>query len=208
MPGDIGQFETHITVRAENPESVERLQRWAEQREIRFHHIELDRGASPIQPMLTVRSSGVLAEQLPAAIAIRNRLHSEGFTVARIKIEVEPNFPDVPQTDEAASLAPGCYFESHIKLLLEPTIDVSSLTELVMRHSARLSRNARRVRSDGRTERFVTSRYYAVGRILANLRTQELVTMLRTSGYDVMSVEEEYVVYDDAPEIDAGWLTL
>jgi hypothetical protein len=62
------------------------------------------------------------------------------------------------------------------------------------------------VRDDGRAERFVTQRCHAAGRATARGRLAALLGALAAGGYAVLSVEEEYVVHDTAPGVDAGWL--
>lgn len=58
-------------------------------------------------------------------------------------------------------------FETHLKLLLPADADLGRLSRLVEPHRARLSRNARRTREDGRQERFVTQRCSGVDRHVA-----------------------------------------
>jgi hypothetical protein len=66
-----------------------------------------------------------------------------------------------------------------------------------------VSRNARRVRPDGRQERFVTQRLYRVGRETAKQHLDSLLNALNP--YEVLEIEEEFVVYDDNVTVDAGW---
>ena len=66
--------------------------------------------------------------------------------------------------DEAAELSSVCHFEHHIKLLLSGEPEMASARAVAERHSAHLSRNARRAARHGRHERFVTQRCRGVGR--------------------------------------------
>lgn len=84
--------------------------------------------------------------------------------------------------------------------------DLGPLAATATGHAARLSRNARRVRCDGLAERFVTQRCHAAGRATARSELDALLADLVAGGHAVMSVEEEYVVHDTAPGVDAGWL--
>lgn len=201
-----GDFEVHITV-AEWDGG--RLAEFAEEHGLKYTHVVLDRGQTASQPMLTRRGSGSLDQQRDAAERWRERLRAAGFRVARAKIEAAPWCDGVPVTDEdAATHPPARHFEHHVKLLL--TAGVSTLvavTEVAERHGARLSRNARRTRGDGHEERFVTQRCHGVGRVAAQARLDALVADLRDAGWDIVAVEQEYVVFDDRIELDAGWLT-
>lgn len=202
-----GEFETHVTVRAEDPGAVQALREWAGGRRLTFHHIVLDRGRTPSQPMVGRRGRGGLSEELAEAADLGRRLAADGFAVSRVKIEVAPGNRDVPDSDaEAVEYHPSRYFEHHVKLALDPGADVAGLAELSQGHAAHLSRNALRVRDDGRRERFVTQRCHAVGRPAARARLNALLAALTAGGFTVLDVEEEFVVYDSDPGVDAGWL--
>jgi hypothetical protein len=202
-----GEFETHVTVLADDPSDVEAVRRWADRRGLRFHHIVLDRGSTPSQPMVSRHGRGRLSGERATAVELGRRLASDGFVVSRIKIEAAPGNRDVPDSDhEAASRHPGRYFEHHVKLALDPEADLAALDGLARGHAARLSRNALRVRADGLQERFVTQRCYSAGRKTAHGRLGNLLAALEAGGYPIVSVEEEFVVLDSDPGVDAGWL--
>jgi hypothetical protein len=202
-----GEFETHVTVRIDTPAGVDALRAFAERHGLSFHHIVLDRGEYPSQPMVGRRGRGGLTDELAAADELSGLLSDAGFAVSRVKIEAAPGNRDVPQSDtEAAARHAGRYFEHHVKLALDPGADTPALAKLAQGHAAHLSRNARRVRDDGRQERFVTQRCYCVGRPAALRRLEALRAALAAGGYAILSVEEEFVVYDSAPAVDAGWI--
>ncbi len=182
------------------------LQEWAARHGLKCHHIVLARGVTPSQPMVSRRGHGVLTAEQAAAADLARQLAADGYVVTRIKIEAAPDNRDVPATDAGAADHVDRYFEHHVKLALDPAADLTALTALARRHAAHLSRNARRVRADGRTERFVTQRCHRVGRASAREQLTALLTALAGAGYPVVSVEEEFVVSDSAPGVDAGWL--
>ncbi|MFJ4185214.1 hypothetical protein [Kitasatospora sp. NPDC089509] len=221
-PPDVrGAFEVHLTV---GPGAAEALAAWAaghgQVHGLKFTHILLDRGASPSQPMLTLRADGTLAEVAAVTARVGARLGRAGFTVLRAKIEATPWAEGVPVSDEdAVSHGAGRYFEHHVKLLLPapaPTPSIvpgadparlAELTELAVRHGAHLSRNPRRVRTDGRREWFVTQRCRLVGLDTAGRRLEELRRDLAADGREIASVEREFVVVDSDETLDAGWIT-
>ncbi len=184
------EFETHVTVVHD-----ERLPGWAAARGLKYTRIELDRGASADQPMLTSRGRGDLAGRRAAAAALVGRLRDDGFTVRRVKIEAAPWHAAVP----------AGYFEHHVKLVLTAA-GVDAARAVAVRHGAHVSRNARRVRDDGRHERFVTQRCHDVGRPRARERLDAMIAELDAGGLEIVEVEEEYVLVDDNPELDAGWI--
>ncbi|SDK23339.1 hypothetical protein SAMN05421874_10673 [Nonomuraea maritima] len=203
MPEFAGVFDVHVTVAAEG-DDVERLARWAAGNDAKLTHIVLARGEVPSQPMVTLAGRGTLTDQRVAADACVARLRGEGFAVARVKIEAAPWNEDVPRSaSEAVELA-GCYFEHHVKVVARD--DVAALAEVGGRHAAHVSRNARRRRDDGTHERFVTQRCRGVGLAEAGRRLDALVAELRSRGFAVQETEREFVVHDDNPAIDAGWI--
>lgn len=78
---------------------------------------------------------------------------------------------------------------------------------IVTRHAAHLSRNARRARADGIRERFVTQRCYRGDRFSAASALAGLLTELTCTGYPIAEVEEEFVLVDDNPTLDADWFS-
>jgi len=199
-----GDFEIHLTVA---PGQGPALADWAPRHGLKFVEIELARGATPGQPMLTLTTSGTLAGAAAAARRIAEQTRSARFEVVRVKIEAAPWNEGVPESDaEARLLGPRYYFEHHIKLVLPDDLgrDELSLAEVVERHGAHLSRNARRTRPDGLRERFVTQRCRLVGARTAGHRLDALLAALATR--DIVTVEREFVVLDSAESLDAGWI--
>ncbi|MCY9786108.1 nucleotidyl transferase AbiEii/AbiGii toxin family protein [Nocardiopsis sp. EMB25] len=217
FPGD---FETHLTLDAPTPARVDEAAAWARENGLKFTHIELDRGASASQPMVTYHGHGTLSGEIAVAEKWTDRLAEGGFGVTRAKIEVSQSNVGVPRNrEEALALPAHCYFEHHIKLLLAPDTDLDALSRLVEPHLARFSRNARRVREDGYQERFVTQRCSRVGLSTARALLDQLQTALREEGLAwawrpqdadpetrVLGIEREFVVYDSALGLDAGWM--
>jgi hypothetical protein len=203
-----GDFETHLTLSARAGDRIGRLTAFAARRGIKCVHIVLDGGQSVSQPMLTLTGQGVLGEQVSAARSLARDLARAGFEVVRIKVEAAPWNEGVPADDASAiSLGHGLYFEHHVKLVLDRGADTRALSALIASFGARLSRNARRRRDDGMAEWFATQRCYQVGLATAGARLAALTGSLEQAGYALAEVEREFVVYDDAPSVDDGWLT-
>ncbi|MGW1881681.1 hypothetical protein [Streptomyces sp. NPDC001970] len=203
-----GDFETHLTVRPpRTPAEDERLGAWAADHGLKLTRIVLDRGATPDQPMLTRTGSGGLGDQLAAAGRTARQLGEAGFSVIRTKVEAAPWNEDVPRTaDEALLLPPHCGFEHHVKLRLDDAEAIAAVRAVAEAHDAHVSRNARRALRDGRHERFVTQRCHTVGRPGARRRLDALLAALSAAGFRYVEVEEEFVVHDDRPSVDAGWI--
>lgn len=200
-----GDFETHLTVSPGGDH--DRLESWAGRHGLKYARIVLDRGQAPDQPMLTVRGRGTLTAQRAAARTWVTDLAGAGFRVTRLKIEASPFNQDVPQTAaDAAALPPGCYFEHHVKLVLTGPEQVDRARAVSERHAAHLSRNARRTLADGGHHRFVTQRCRDVGLPEARRRLDALLAELAAEGFAAVEAEAEFVVVDDNPGLDAGWI--
>ncbi|WP_341830023.1 hypothetical protein [Streptomyces liangshanensis] len=223
-------YESHVTVLCGGDE-LGRLERWAARRGgVKFTHIELARGRTSSQPMLTLCGSRAsYADEVSAVNDMVGQLARDGFAVARVKVECAPWAAEVPrgggevsavggdgpaagrdvQAAEGDGPAAGAgrggrHFEHHVKLLLDPAYDREALVALAVRHGAHVSRNARRRREDGREERFVTQRCHDGGSVRAELVLDALLADLRR--YEVVHVEREYVLLDSGPQLDEGWL--
>jgi hypothetical protein len=154
-----------------------------------------------------VRADGTADAVLADAEAMAGELRGAGFVVTRLKLESSPLADGVPLTAHQAAAEPADrYFEHHLKVLLPPDLDEAALAELVTPHGAHLSRNARRIREDGRAERFVTQRCHRAGSDTAVADLDRLTGTLLGAGHEIVSVEREYVAYDSRPAVDAGWI--
>ncbi|GAA1600392.1 hypothetical protein GCM10009828_028290 [Actinoplanes couchii] len=176
----------------------EKLRAWAAGIGAKYTRIVLDRGVTADQPMLSWLTGGTAAEAELSARRTAADLQEAGFPVTRLKVEAAASSQEAPAAD-------GRYFEHHVKLLLPPGAEVEAVREVALRHNARLSRNARRIRPDGIRERFVTQRCHRGDRTEAAEALAALVTALTTQGWEIAEVEEEFVLIDDNPTLDAGW---
>lgn len=200
-----GEFETHITVNLSQSEQWEYFAKWCQSRDLKCVHIVLERGLTASQPMITRHGTGTLAQELGKARELRRECEAAGFTVSRIKLEVAANNPSVPKnTNDVDEDLRRCYFEHHVKLLIDD--DIGDLKEAVEQHDAHLSRNARRVRDDGKQERFVTQRCYNVGRNEARNKFQQLLQTIISFDFPIIETEEEFVVFDSNLALDEGWI--
>ncbi|WP_416971775.1 hypothetical protein [Streptomyces sp. 4F14] len=184
-------YETHLTV--DRPD-LERLRAWAGAAGLKLTVIELARGRTPLQPMLTLRGD-TYAAQRARAREVAGTLRAAGFVPVRVKVETVPWAPEVPN----GPCGDGRYFEHHVKLRLAEGTGLGELAALVVPFGAHLSRNVRR---EG--ERFVTQRCRGTDADGARLALGKLLDAL--AGRDVLSVEREFVLYDSDESLDEGWL--
>lgn len=201
-----GEFETHLTIALRHGQEVNELQHWAERRGLKCLHIVLARGETPSQPMLTRRGQGRFRQELEKARELSEALNAAGFDIVRIKLEIPAESEHLPELrTDAPEQAAVRYFEHHIKLLLSEDDDLFPLSDLAVRHSAHLSRNSLRVRDDGFREHFITQRS-GRRRTEAHDQLLSLLAELTKPKRTILSVEEEYVVFDSNLDVDRGWI--
>ncbi|WP_338866593.1 non-canonical purine NTP pyrophosphatase [Myxococcus stipitatus] len=202
-----GAYEAHLTVSARTEEELERFRAFCDEASVKCIFIELGRGAEPFQPMTASYHHGTLRHALEEVRGMARALAGQGFDVTRMKLEALGKNRDMPEDDAAALAQPANYFEFHVKVLLPASgADMDTLQARCARHGAHLSRNARKVREDGASERFVTLRAHAMGRVNADARFTALLEDLSGLGYPLTQRLREYTVYDSNHGLDRGWL--
>jgi hypothetical protein len=201
-----GTFEAHVTVRAGTEQDVQRFLEVCDELAVKAVLIELPRGESQSQPMTASYHHGSLKQAIDEAHAIARRLASEGFDVTRVKLEAVGRNSDIPETDADAIAMPKNYFEYHIKVLLPPEYDTTALLAACQAREAHLSRNARKVRDDGVSERFITLRVFGLGRQSSEEKFADLVDAVRSLGIAMGQRIREYTAYDSNEAVDRGWL--
>jgi hypothetical protein len=201
-----GTFEAHITITAKDDETREQFRSRCHALGVKPVLIDLPEGVTPSQPMTSSYHRGTVEDAAKAAAELTRAVRASGFAVTRVKLEAVATNHGVPSDHEAANMPRDCYFEFHIKLLLSPDADEPRLQEVCRRHSAHLSRNAFKKRSDGLTERFVTMRVYHTGKQTAFRHLDALATELNTAGFEIANIQREYSLFDSHVGLDAGWL--
>ena len=205
--GQGGAFEAHITVSARSEEDLRRFRAFCDAAAVKCIFIELSRGEEPFQPMTASYHHGTLRQAREEVQAMARALAAEGFDVTRMKLEALGKNRDIPEDDATAKALPASYFEFHVKVLLPAGVsDVEGLRSRCEKHGAHLSRNARKVREDGASERFVTLRVYGLGRANADARFTTLLEDLAGTGLTLTQRLREWTVYDSNHGLDRGWL--
>lgn len=204
MPQFAGEFELHLTVALDTPETWAVLRQRARLQGLKCVHIVLPDGSWPSQPMLTAHHVGTLTSELARGRQLCDELSAAGLQPIRLKLEVSADHPEAMLQAHASESSR--YFEQHVKVLLSAEADRSSLTDLARRNAAHWSRNALKQRTDGCMERFLTQRVEEGGHTRATQRLKSLLHDLQSSNISWLRVEREYVVFDSRLELDAGWI--
>jgi hypothetical protein len=223
----IGYFTIGLTLDAPSPERVAESASWADGYSLGFSHTELrgepgdgpEQREAPFRTTVTFHGKGVREQAFTAAEQWTERLSEAGFAVLRTRIGVPRDASGVPARRalvEAVDEPWDRYFETGIRLLLPPRVDLDALARIVAPHRAGLCRDVNRDRRDGYQEWLIVQRCSRVGRGEAKALSWPLLRALELAGVSMdgtvspgprfLSVECQYVVHDSAVSLDAGWL--
>lgn len=197
-------FEFHITVETPTEDSISRLQSLVDtynqaepNKPLKVSVIKLANGDNPLQVMVSGQMGNLPHYHLENwATNVTRFLKWLGFKIIRSKDEgVMGSY-----STEALSVL---YYEHHIKVLLDSEKDVEELKKWASQYEGKVSSNARRVRPDGKQERFITQRSYGSG-----VEADEMFSTFKAATelkYTILEQEKESVFRDSNFELDKGW---
>lgn len=148
---------------------------------------------------------------------ICSELKKYGYKVLRNKIESAPWHPAAPVISTGKEIPNGCYFESHIGVVIKPeekerlnefvkyTLTDGHLVELS--GTSKLSQNFFKRSKDG--EAFInmlTYRSNMCGSPKFKLEVEAIKHLLKEEGFEFEKVEIEYAVYDTNVTHDSKWI--
>lgn len=184
-------YEIHLTVAAIATSAWQAFEQRVNSLGGKAMVIELARGATPLQPMLTLGKSGKLDEVIHFAQMLSQELSELGYQVLRCKIERDA---------AACHEAPHHYFEWHGRVEVVEA-DRLRLAEVCQEYGGHLSQNALR----GTNKRYVTVRETDdYPRLMS--RVSVLRAGISEQGWEVSKQQWERVVYDSNLALDSGWL--
>ena len=145
---------------------------------------------------------------------IVNELKSNGYHVVRNKIESVPWHPSAPVMSTGKEIPNGCYFESHIGVIIKPEEKrelnhfIKNLPDITMLSgTAKLSQNFFKKSKDGsKFINMLTYRSNMCGSPKFKLEVEAIKNLLQECGFDFEKVEVEYAVYDTNVTHDAKWI--
>jgi hypothetical protein len=147
---------------------------------------------------------------------ICRELRSRGFKVVRNKIESVPWHPAAPVISTGKEIPNGCYFESHIGIIINNDEKrslnyfvnefLSDSDNVELSGTVKLSQNFFKKSNDGKFVNMLTYRSNMCGRPTFQLEVETIKTLLDKYCYDYEKVEVEYAVYDTNVTHDAKWI--
>lgn len=144
---------------------------------------------------------------------IASGLSSLGYQVVRTKIETVPWHPAAPSSINGVNLMPiGCYFESHLGVMVETTSAESealtrkTLSSLALQHRAHLSKNLFKQIDENVFTVMITLRSYENTRERFESSILDLKAALLAAYFKVEKVITEFSLFDSKTNHDAMWL--
>jgi len=178
-------------------------------------------GESDIQDVMTSsKHFGDNRSAYEESVRILNRLEDYGFKVVRNKIESVPWHPAAPTVKTGEPIPNGCYFESHIGVIITPD-EKENLNEFVqglndrctevgrieLSGKVKLSQNFFKRSKDG--SKFVNMITYRSNMTKSSEFIEQVDAIkwhLKECGFEFEKVEVEYAVYDTNTTHDLAWI--
>ncbi len=213
-------FEMHITV---NSETISNDKFKEDCAEIGVKPIVIDletKSGSIIDVMTSSKHFGDNRSAYEESIRISHELESKGYKVVRRKIETVPWHPAAPRFATGESIPNGCYFESHIGVIIAPD-EKERLQEFVdglnsgcteagvirLSGTCKLSQNFFKKSKDG--SKFVNMLTYRDNMTCKDNFVHDVDGIkwsLEKCGFNFEKVEVEYALYDTNITHDAKWI--
>ncbi len=191
-------YEVHITINPIEESEIERFVSFCNSIAAKPILIELPKGQTSQQPMISKvfksLQEGALEHQINL---LKSEFANNSYDIVRTKVEVPLDFINRGRREFPDYY--GQYFEWHGKVEFE---EIEQLKKSIQYLDAHISRNALKNNSN---RRFVTVRAYQNKRFFLN-KVDTIKTALRHAGLRLIKDEYEYCIYDSNKTTDAGWI--
>ena len=135
---------------------------------------------------------------------ISTELTAAGFEVVRKKIETVSWHPAAPKILGNKKMPKGCYFETHIEILVN-MVNAGCLAGALTHWKASLSYNKNKAPEDGSKKALITIRDYKSFETMDEV-SKNLHEYLTISGFKPSKPLIEYALYDTNPNHDKEWI--
>lgn len=200
-------FEIHCTVNANS--DIENLLAACNHANVKLISLELINHNGDTYPdvMTSSKFYGTNSEAITEVNRIKDILLNFGITISRSKIETVPWHPLAPQTS-SSKMPTGCYFESHIAIILPSGTIISELYDLKALchlHNAHFSRNIFKENLNNLIQ-MVTIRTYN-DREEFDSKVNTFIQELSKLGFEHERIISEFALYDTNIHHDVSWLS-
>ena len=225
-------FEIHVTVDANNITQTELNEFFSHPYDLDvFRSVCNGIGVKPIVIDLEINDGSIIKDVMTSSKhfgdnrsayeeskRICDDLKRHGYKVLRNKIESVPWHPAAPVISTGKEIPNGCYFESHIGIVIKPE-EKRALNYLVeklnedkeemfyLSGTIKLSQNFFKKSKDGsKFVNMLTYRSNMCGSPKFKLEVESIKHILDERGFDYEKVEVEYAVYDTNVTHDSKWI--
>ncbi len=198
-----GSYEMHISVKEDV--SLDLFYKICEKFNSKALVINLSKGTTKNQPMLCKKLNGLPYDVYDSIKKIYCGV-SEIIKISRLKIEADILNTGIPELDEDAEVLPDyCYFEHHIRLILDNNTNLNNLSYELSQYNGHLSKNE--LSNDKNFgNRFVTQRFYKMGNKTAKNKLEEMCKFIESQKIQYDKKIREYNIYDSNSMLDYGWI--
>jgi NTP pyrophosphatase (non-canonical NTP hydrolase) len=210
-------FEIHVTV--ESPKDIDKFKQACSLIEVKpiVIDLEINDGSLIKDVMTSSKHFGDNRTAYEESERIVSELKNRGYKVVRNKIESVPWHPAAPVISTGKEIPNGCYFESHLGVVIKPE-EKESLNEFVkytltdshlieLSGTSKLSQNFFKKSKDGSSFiNMLTYRSNMCGSPKFKLEVEGIKHLLKEEGFEFEKVEVEYAVYDTNVTHDAKWI--
>lgn len=212
-------FEIHVTV--ESTKDIDKFKDVCSLIEVKpiVIDLEINDGSIIKDVMTSSKHFGDNRSAYEESERICDELKRHGYKVLRNKIESVPWHPAAPVISTGKEIPNGCYFESHIGVVIMPD-EKRALNYLVnflnsengdeileLSGTVKLSQNFFKKSKDGsKFVNMLTYRSNKCGSSEFKSEVDGLKNILTKKGFDFEKVEVEYAVYDTNVTHDAKWI--
>lgn len=205
-------FEIHVTVDASDVD-IDTFRSKCESLSVKpiVLDLELNNYTTIKDVMTSSKHFGDNRSAYDESMRIVSSLIDAGYKVVRNKIETVPWHMKAPITLDKMEIVDGCYFESHIGILIKPSekerlnILVNNITHLS--GIARLSRNFfKKSEYNGSFINMLTYRSNKCGSIQFKSEVENIKNLLTTNNFSFEKVEIEFAIYDTNITHDLKWI--
>ena len=212
-------FEIHVTI--ESPRNIDSFKSSCSSIGVKpiIIDLEINDGSIIKDVMTSSKHFGDNRSAYEESERICKELQLSGFKVLRNKIESVPWHPAAPVNSTGKEIPNGCYFESHIGVVIMPD-EKRALNYLVnflnsedgdeildLSGTVKLSQNFFKKSKDGsKFVNMITYRSNRCGSTEFKSEVDGLKRILTKKGFEFEKVEVEYAVYDTNVTHDAKWI--
>ena len=218
-------YEIHVTIDLEKlletNFTIDRFKEDCKSIEVKPIVLDLEMKKGTLKDVMTSsKHFGDNRSAYEEANRIANKLTSFGYKVVRNKIETVPWHPAAPTSNTGEPIPNGCYFESHIGVVITPD-EKEKLQEFVqglndrctdagvigLGGTCKLSQNFFKKSKDGsKFVNMLTYRDNMTCRKRFEIEVDAIKYSLEYCGFEFEKVEVEYALYDTNVNHDSKWI--